>query len=517
MTVRTTPEPSQGRLLYESSEWDFNRLKDVYDAVEEIALNELGLNLYRNRLEVITAEQMLDAYASVGLPLIYRHWSFGKRFAQQETMYRKGLQGLALELIINSNPSLCYIMEENTMTMQATVLAHAAMGHNHFFKNNQVFQQWTDADGILDYMAFAKAFVADCEERYGLPAVERILDAAHALQSHGVDRYGRRERPNIERERERAEQRWRMQRDEYNDLWRTVPVRERKDAKPDFDLDAEAARQALGLPEENLLYFLEKHAPRLKEWERELLRVVRNVAGYFEPQRQTKVMNEGCASWCHHHIMTKLRDRGQIDDGAMLEFLNLHASVIFQPEYDDRRYSGLNPYALGFAMMRDIERICTEPTAEDKDWFPGFAGNGEPVATLRDAWANFRDESFILQYLSPQVIRDFKLFDIDDDTAESEVMVDAIHNERGYRRVRRNLARSYDPAETEPRIEVVDADLAGDRTLMLQHTVHEGRMLDALEARRVLRHLARLWSYPVILKEVDAEGTYVFAEHKQTP
>ena len=515
MSTGKAPAVGSGKLLFESAEWNYDRLKDVYDAVEDIGVNELGLNLYRNRLEVITAEQMLDAYASVGLPLIYKHWSFGKRFAQQETLYRKGLQGLALELIINADPSLCYIMEENTMTMQATVLAHAAMGHNHFFKNNQVFQQWTDAEAILDYMAFAKAFVADCEERYGLPAVERVLDAAHALQSHGVDRYGRRERPSIERERQRAEERWRIQRDEYNDIWRTVPRKERKDTGPDFDLDAEAERRSLGLPEENLLYFLEKKAPLLKPWERELLRVVRNVAGYFEPQRQTKVMNEGCASWCHHHIMHKLRDRGQITDGAMLEFLNLHASVVFQPDYNDKRFSGINPYAIGFAMMRDIERICTEPTAEDKDWFPDIAGNGTPIATLRDAWANFRDESFILQYLSPKVIRDFKMFDIHDDTTQSEVVVEAIHDERGYRRVRRNLAGTHDPAEQAPRIEVVDADLTGDRTLVLQHTVREGRMLDALEARRVLRHLARLWGYPVVLREVDAEGEYVFAEHKQ--
>jgi stage V sporulation protein R len=407
-------------------------------------------------------------------------------------------------------------MEENTMTMQATVLAHAAMGHNHFFANNQVFQQWTDAEAILDYMAFAKAFVADCEERYGLPAVERILDAAHALHSHGVDRYGRRERPSIERERQRAEERWRLQRDAYNDLWRTVPKQERKDQAADFDLDAEAARRSLGLPEENILYSLEKNAPLLKDWERELLRIVRNVAGYFEPQRQTKVMNEGCASWCHYHIMTKLRDQGRITDGAMLEFLNLHASVVFQPDYNDKRFSGLNPYALGFAMMRDIERICTEPTHEDDDWFPDIAGNGRPIETLRSAWANFRDESFVLQYLSPKVIRDFSLFDIDDDTSESEVVVDAIHDERGYRRLRRNLARSYDPAELAPRIEVTDTDLKGDRTLVLQHTVREGRMLDALEARRVLRHLARLWGYPVVLREVDPEGEYVFAEHKQT-
>src|SRR3979490_3511559 len=121
---------------------------------------------------------MLDAYSSVGLPLMYRRWSFGKRFAYHETLYRKGLQGLAYEIVINSNPVICYIMEENSMTMQTLVMAHAAVGHNHFFKNNYLFRQWTDAGGILDYLRFAKKYVTHCEERHGRLAAEQHLGGA---------------------------------------------------------------------------------------------------------------------------------------------------------------------------------------------------------------------------------------------------------------------------------------------------------------------------------------------------
>ncbi|RDD63715.1 SpoVR family protein [Ferruginivarius sediminum] len=498
-------------LLYEGADWNFDTLQRTYDAIEEIGTGELGLDLYRNQIEVITAEQMLDAYAGVGMPVMYRHWSFGKRFAQNDTLYRKGLRGLALEIVINSNPSICYVMEENTMTMQATVLAHAAMGHNHFFKSNHAFQSRTDANAILDYIAFTKRYVARCEERYGVKAVERVLDAAHALSDQGVDRFGRRERPRIGKERERAIQRLEEAQADYNDLWRTLPARK---ARPEVDLDEEAERRSLGLPEENLLYFLEKHAPQLKDWERELLRIVRNMASYFEPQRQTKVMNEGCACWCHYQIMNRLHRQGRIDDSAMLEFLHLHSSVVFQPDFDDRRFSSINPYALGFAMMRDIERICTEPTEEDTAWFPDIAGNGCPVETLRRAWTDFRDESFIRQYLSPRVIRDFHLFKIDDDGESPELRVAAIHDESGYKRIRRSLATAYDPATDLPRIEIVDADMQGGRTLVLQHTVRDGQVLDALETRRVLRHIAALWGYPVVLCEVDADGDRVFAEHK---
>src|SRR5512143_530264 len=175
--------------LFEDCEWTFDTLKRVYAAIEEVALTELGLDVYPNQIEVITAEQMLDAYSSIGMPLLYRHWSFGKRFAREESRYRRGMQGLAYELVINASPCVSYVMEENSTTMQALVIAHAAFGHNHFFKNNYLFRQWTDAESILDYLAYAKAYISQCEERYGETAVERLLDAAHALMSHGVHRY----------------------------------------------------------------------------------------------------------------------------------------------------------------------------------------------------------------------------------------------------------------------------------------------------------------------------------------
>src|SRR6266849_876006 len=283
--------------LFSGPNWDFTGLRKVYDGVERIALDDIGLDVYPVQIEVITSEQMLDAYASVGLPLMYRHWSFGKRFAYHETLYRKGLQGLAYEIVINSNPCICYIMEENSMTMQTLVMAHAAFGHNHFFKNNYLFRQWTDANGILDYLAFARDYVAKCEEQHGMEAVERVLDAAHALKEHGVNRYAHRSKPNLAEERQRIEDRRAHEEATFNDLWRTVP----SPAKEEGD-DAESKKQQedirgkLGLPEENLLYFIEKRAPRLEDWQRELIRIVRNVAQYFYPQKQLQMMNEGCAA-----------------------------------------------------------------------------------------------------------------------------------------------------------------------------------------------------------------------------
>ena len=490
-------------LLFETGEWNFDTLKRTYDAIEEIAVGEMGLDPYPNQVELISAEQMLDAYSSIGMPVFYHHWSFGKRFARDEAMYRKGYSGLAYEIVINSNPCISYIMEENTMTMQALVMAHAAFGHNHFFKNNYLFREQTDASGILDYLNFAKSYIAHCEERHGVTAVERILDAAHALMDQGVNRYGRRSRLSFGEEQARAEARQAHASDNYNDLWRTLPkVAGKKGGKP--GKAAEPARGAPQLPEENLLYFLEKFSPQLRDWERELLRIVRNIAQYFFPQRQTKVMNEGCATYVHYKIMNRLYDLGKITEGSMLEFLTSHTSVVFQPDFDDPRYGGMNPYALGFEMMCDIERIATDPTAEDREYLPEIAGCGDALGALKNAWANYRDDSFIAQYLSPHLMRKMRLFKLENLAADPHYKVAAIHDDRGYTQVRRALASQYDPGLRDPNIQVTSADLAGDRRLVLTHQMHNDVPLAEKDAKAVLGHIADLWGFDVELRGVGS-------------
>ncbi|RUU02483.1 SpoVR family protein, partial [Mesorhizobium sp. M7A.T.Ca.TU.009.02.1.1] len=395
-------QASKSSLLFSGSDWDFKTLSRAYDAIEALAVEELHLDTYPVQMEIISSQQMLDAYSSIGMPLMYRHWSFGKHFLHQDLLYRKGGRGLAYELVINSNPCIVYLMEENTMALQALVTAHAALGHNHFFKNNQLFKQWTDAGAILGYLDFAKGYIVRCEERHGLAAVEAVLDSAHALMDQGVFRYHRPPRLSSERQREGIRERLEYEERSYNDLWRTLPPSQQ--AANDKGQDPER-KKSLNLPEENLLYFLEKNSPVLEPWQREIIRIVRVIAQYFYPQRQTQVMNEGCATFVHYTLMNMLFDRGQISEGAMLEILRNHSNVVFQPAFDDPRFSGINPYALGLDMMQDIQRISTKPTAEDRDWFPDIAGQGNWREVLLDAWAEHRDESFIRQYLSPALIR----------------------------------------------------------------------------------------------------------------
>ena len=895
---------SSSRLIAKSSEWTFSMLERYNEVIGHIAAEEFRLDTYPNQIEIITAEQMMDAYSSVGMPLGYKHWSYGKQFVLTEKNYRRGQMGLAYEIVINSNPCIAYLMEENTAMMQALVIAHAAYGHNSFFKGNYLFRAWTSADAIIDYLLFARNYVAECEERHGEEEVELFLDSCHALMNYGVDRYKHPAPLSMREEQQRQQEREAYLQSQLNDLWRTVPVR---------PTEATAAVESRypSEPQENLLYFIEKNAPLLEPWQREIVRIVRKTAQYFYPQRQTQVMNEGWAcvtgdtlivtdqgllpaqelvesrfSGCvedgnrvvnwfthpskprihirtrhgyelhggadhqilvggewvelrnlkvgdtveirrgqsvfasteapidytlkvrpriadvcqkhdvslntyykwrraaaglsvgartvvrlqacfdeweaikadpdqpwalltpddlarrpatlgpglaevlgqvigdgfvnascinltsqdaelldffeqtlyanfgvtasrrpsrnhfnstvhsavlarlfkqtfgvatgwgasrrktvpdiilrspetvvsaflrghfdtdgcvsrqdrqvilvsksrellrveqllllnlgivssvrpqqdgtfrlvitgsdvqrfaekigfrlsykrqalrdtladvqwfldkddlttlefithddgpvvdfsvehshaykascfinhncfwHYTLMNRLYDEGYANDGFMIEFLQSHTSVIQQLPFDHPYYSGINPYALGFAMMSDIRRICQEPTAEDRHWFPNIAGQ-DWIKTLDFAMRNFKDESFIAQYLSPKVMRDLKLFAVLDDDMQEELEITAIHDEAGYRRLRLALADQYNLGSREPNIQVWNVAHRQDRSLTLRHTPYNRRPLHADSAQEVLKHLHRLWGFTVRLETVDEDG-----------
>ena len=169
-------------------------------------------------------------------------------------------------------------------------------------------------------------------------------------------------------------------------------------------------------------------------------------------------------------------------------------------------------------MMNDIKRICTEPTEEDREWFPELAGNGDWMGTLRQAWADYRDESFVLQFLSPKLMRDFRLFAVSDDSKDSgHGASPSIHDEQGYRTCAAGSSRHYDVAAQDPDLQVTDADLSGSRRLVLTHRVRNGVLLDKTEAERTLQYLAQLWGYRVKLVETDNDGGRVLKEHEALP
>ncbi|SET17859.1 stage V sporulation protein R [Marinobacter segnicrescens] len=497
--------PARREPISTGSEWTFELIQQYDDEIARCA-EEFGLDTYPNQIEVISAEQMMDAYSSVGMPVGYHHWSFGKQFLNTSKGYQRGQMGLAYEIVINSNPCIAYLMEENTLPMQALVIAHACYGHNSFFKGNYLFRTWTDASAIIDYLVFARNYVAECEERHGVEAVEEILDSCHALMNYGVDRYKRPAPISAAEERRRQKDREEYLQRQLNDLWRTIP-------RPDETEEDKARRKQRypSEPQENILYFIEKNAPLLETWQREIIRIVRKLGQYFYPQRQTQVMNEGWASFWHYTLLHRMYEKGLVTDGFMLEFLQSHTAVVYQPPFNSPWYSGINPYTLGFNIFSDLRRMCENPTEEDREWFPDIAG-GDWLETVHFAMRNFKDESFIQQFLSPKVMRDMKFFAIQNDDQEEVYRVTAIHDDPGYRPLREKLARQYNLSYREPNIQVWNVDVRGDRSLTLRHIPVDRVPLGGEDAEEVLRHVHRLWGFEVHLESVD-EGTIVDEYH----
>ena len=327
-----------------------------------------------------------------------------------------------------------------------------------------------------------------------------MLDSCHALMNYGVDRYKRPQKISLEIEQKRQEEREAYLQSQVNDLWRTIPLKAATEEQRLTHFPTE--------PQENLLYFIEKNAPLLKPWQREIVRIVRKISQYFYPQKQTQVMNEGWATFWHYTILQHLYDEGKVSDRFMLEVLHSHTNVVAQPEYNSKYYSGINPYALGFAMFTDIRRICEQPTTEDKEWFPDIAGS-DWLQTLHFAMQNFKDESFISQYLSPKVIRDFHLFAIVDDDEANSLEVSAIHNAEGYQRIRQMLSAQYNLSQIEPNIQVYNVNINTDRALTLRY-IPQQRVPLAKNAPEVLKHLHRLWGFEVILAQLNQDGSSEF-------
>ncbi|MDU1105133.1 MAG: SpoVR family protein, partial [Enterobacter sp.] len=324
-----------------------------------------------------------------------------------------------------------------------------------------------------------------------------------ALMNYGVDRYKRPQKISLQEEKARQKSREEYLQSQVNMLWRTLPKREEEKTIAE-------ARRYPSEPQENLLYFMEKNAPLLEPWQREILRIVRKVSQYFYPQKQTQVMNEGWATFWHYTILNHLYDEGKVTERFMMEFLHSHTNVVFQPPYNSPWYSGINPYALGFAMFQDIKRICQSPTEEDRYWFPDIAGS-DWLETLHFAMRDFKDESFISQFMSPKIMRDFRFFTVLDDDRNNYLEISAIHNEEGYREIRSRLSSQYNLSNLEPNIQVWNVDLRGDRSLTLRYIPHNRAPLDK-GRKEVLKHVHRLWGFDVQLEQQNEDGSVELLE-----
>lgn len=449
---------------------DLDVLKKYDDRILEL-VNKYKLNCYPQEFEICDHNDMLGYMAYSGMPARYSHWSFGKNFERTKMMYNYGVQGLPYEMVINSNPCLAYLMRDNTLLLQILTIAHV-YGHNDFFANNFTFTSGTEAHLVLEKFKMhgrrIESYIED--PSIGIEAVEHAIDDAHALQFQcrrnlAIRKLSRRE------QLEKLAARVNPKRDEH---WEIHP--EEKVESVDFDKNPLE-------PDEDVLLFIAENNPYMPEWKRDVLRIVDYEAKYFIPQIETKIMNEGWASYWHFKILNELK----LENEHHLEFLVRHNQVL-RPHP-----GGLNPYHLGFMMYHDIERRVNSMSIEDdREVDIDQAAGREKIFQIREV---DRDVSFIRQYLTPELMRELQLFQ--HEKRGKDRIITVVADDKGWEKVKENLIRSVG-ISSMPVIKVEDADFLGSRTLLVRHH-HDGRDLDLGYAEKSMQHLESLWGKDVVL------------------
>lgn len=458
---------TQADLLY----WDA-RIREKAEA--------FGLDCFSQEFELCDHEQMLGYTAYSGMPSHYPHWSYGKSFEKLKTLYDHGVQGLPYEMVINSNPSLAYLMRDNTLLLQILTIAHV-YGHNDFFKKNFTFQTTRPEFTIATFKAHAQRVRRYVEDpSIGADRVEAVLDAAHALSLQCRRNLAVRALSPAE-ERARAVADAGPPPDPFQHIHRRVD-------RPEPDL-----RHTPLEPEEDLLPFLRDYNPYLAEWEKDLLTIVHEETRYFLPQIDTKIMNEGWASFWHKRILESL----ELPQGLHMEFLVRHNQVC-------RPIPGsLNPYHLGLKVWESIERRGNEPTPEERVTNPRGLSGTELLFETRSA---DRDVSFLRRWLTEPLMRELDLFRYE--ATGDDMVVSHVADQQGWRDVKETLLKSIGTGSI-PVIQVIDADYGHARTLLLRH-VHDGRDLQLGYAEHTLGYVHRLWGHTVLMETtVNGKATHL--------
>jgi len=474
---------------------DFQQLQTVIEGYAR----EFGLDSFEVRFEMLDYRMMNQVAAYDGFPTRYPYWRFGMEYERLSKSYAYGLHRI-YEMVINTNPCYAYLLASNQRVDQKLVMAHV-YGHSDFFKNNLWFAHTNRR--MLDEMANHAARIRRHVERHGLERVEDFLDTCLSLDNlidiHSV---GIRRRPLPSSE------------DEAPETVRKLPAKAYMDAyinPPEFLAEQqrrldEAERQRKRFPEEperDVLLFLLEHAP-LDNWQRDVLDIVREETYYFAPQRQTKIMNEGFASFCHTHIMTE----HALEANELIDYAEHHSGTVAV-------HTGhLNPYKLGLELYRDIEdrwnrgafgpeyEACESMQAR-REWDRKLGLGRQKVFEVRRV---YNDVGFIDEFLTEDFAREHKLFTFDYNEDEGQYEIAS----REFQAIKRRLLFQLTNFG-QPIVEVVDGNYENRGELYLLHR-HEGIDLDVPFAEDTLRNLYTLWGRPVHVEtQVEDEGRVLFS------
>lgn len=393
----------------------------------EVLIKDAGLNCYEQQFEICSYEDMLCYESYVGMPSHYPHWSYGKVYERQKTFYTYNLTGLPYEMVINSDPCIAYLMRDNTLLLQILTIAHV-YGHNDFFKNNRMFKENTRAELTVEMFKSHASRVRDyiADPSIGPKQVERILDAAHALRFQ-VRRQG-----------------------EGKPLTKSELAKEVPDEVPDR-------------LKQDLLGFLSERG-KLAYWERDLINIVREETFYFLPQVETKIMNEGWASYWHYRLLQELT----LPQGLHFEFLQRHNLVVRPHERQ------INPYFIGFKIFEYLDKN---------------SGRNE-IFKIRE---QERDQSFLRRFLNQELCEELCLFNYK--VRGIDVVVTEVADEEGWRTIRDELANMVGLGMV-PQIHPVTVE---NGVLVLEH-IYDGRELEMNYAKETIKYVGELWGDRVDLK-----------------
>ncbi|MBI2942051.1 MAG: SpoVR family protein [Chloroflexi bacterium] len=441
--------------------------RDLEKAIERIweIAERLGLDPYPLRFEVIPATIMYE-FGAYGLPGRFAHWTNGRAYQQIKTMYDYGLSKI-YELVVNTNPSYAFLLEGNTVLQNKLVAAHV-VAHCDFFKNNAYFANTNRQ--MIDAVSINAERIRRYEFQHGHDEVERFLDSVLSIQEHVDPHLSMRRAVDRPESAEDTETARRPRETPYDDLFRLDAPSPSVESPP-------AARRFPEEPEKDLLHFLAGHAPDLKTWQRDIIMIVRSEMLYFVPQMQTKIMNEGWASYWHARIMREL----DLTQQEYVEFAHLHASVLAPSK------RSLNPYYVGFKMFEDIERRWDNPSEEERRELGRPGGEGR--AKIFEVRSQESDASFIRNYLTRDLVKELDLYIYKLEGDEWKVV------EKDWEKIRDMIVASMTNFGN-PYIVVEDGDYRRNRELLLRH-VYEGQELDIEYAERTLQHVYNLWRRPV--------------------
>lgn len=437
------------------AEFSVKELMEWNEIIEK-KVKEFGLDYYEQEFEVCSYEDMIGYETYVGMPSHYPHWSYGKNYDKIKTLHKYNLTGLPYEMVINSNPCIAYLMQDNTLLLQILTIAHV-YGHNDFFKCNRLFKEGTRAEVTIEtfknHAERIRGYISD--PTIGYEKVEKILNAAHAVKFQTGRVVGERRKSDKQKVKEIIH----SANEVVNEHPLIVPKKEFEKPLPDFHkIPLE--------PEPDLLWFLGEYG-KMDDWEVDILNIVREETRYFIPQMETKIMNEGWASYWHYNILKSL----DLDQGLHLEFLKRHNQVI-------RPHTGqMNPYYVGFKIFEDLVE----------------KNNGD-TKKIFEAREMERDSSFLRKYLTRDLCQELNLFEYV--KIGNDYVVEEVSDEKGWRKIRDYLGVSVGVGAI-PVINVVEL-VQKDRMLVLEHQ-YDGRELELNYAYETLKHVVDLWDGKVAL------------------